>query len=102
MHLPSVNAEVHTDLTRMLAAQVKTDIFLSKIVEQVQASETGRWRGFHIAPNHTVCHLVEGAKKAHICVPTGCRGAVMMEAHGVSVLVGHPGMVRTLTSVALN
>ena len=98
--LPSTDTAVHTDLTRMLAAQVTTDVFLSKVLEQVKASETGRWRGFYIAPNHTVCHLVEGAKKARICVPTGCRGAVMMEAHGGSVLVGHPGMARTLASVA--
>jgi hypothetical protein len=98
--LPLVDAAVHTDLTRLLAAQVKTDVFLSKVVEQVRASETGRWRGFYIAPNHTVCHLVDGAKKARICVPAGCRGAVMMEAHGGSVLVGHPGMARTLASVA--
>ena len=101
--LPSTDTAVHTDLTRMLAAQVKTDVSLSNVVEQVhkvQASETGRWRGFYIAPNHTVCHLVEGAKKARICVPTGCRGAVMMEAHGASVLVGHPGISRTLASVA--
>jgi hypothetical protein len=81
------------------AAQVKTDVFLSKVVEQVRASETVRWRGFYIAPNHTVCHLVDGAKKARICVPADCRGAVMMEAHGGSVLVGHPGMARTLASV---
>jgi hypothetical protein len=98
-NLPLTDTVVHTDLTRMLAAQVKTDVFLSKVVEQVQASETGRWRGFYIAPNHTVCHLVEGTKKTSICVPTGFRGAVMMEAHGVSVLVGHPGMTRTLASV---
>ena len=81
------------------AAQVKADVFLSKVDEQVQASETGRWRGFYIALNHTVCHLVEGVKKTRICVPAGCRGAVMMETHGVSVLVGHPGMARTLASV---
>ena len=50
------------------AAQVKTDVFLSKVVEQVRASETGRWRRFYIAPNHTVCHLVDGAKKGtHLC-----------------------------------
>ncbi len=65
-NLPLVDAAVHTDLTRMLAAQVKADVFLSKVVEQVRASETGRWRGFYIAPNHTVCHLVDGAKKARI------------------------------------
>jgi hypothetical protein len=41
--LPLVDAAVHTDLTRLLAAQVKTDVFLSKVVEQVRASETGRW-----------------------------------------------------------
>ena len=40
--LPLVDAAVHTDLTRLLAAQVKTDVFLSKVVEQVRASETGR------------------------------------------------------------
>ena len=33
--LPLVDAVVHTDLTRLLAAQVKTDVFLSKVVEQV-------------------------------------------------------------------
>jgi hypothetical protein len=71
-----------------------------RIVEHVRVSETGRWRGFYIAPNHTVCHLVDGAKKARICVPAGCRGSVMMETHGDSVLVGHPGMTRTLVSVA--
>jgi hypothetical protein len=42
-NLPLVDGAVHTDLTRMLAAQVKADVFLSKVVEQVQASETGRW-----------------------------------------------------------
>jgi hypothetical protein len=57
-NFPLLDAAVHTDLTRMLAAQVKADVFLSKVAEQVQASETGRWRGFYIAPNHTVCHLV--------------------------------------------
>jgi hypothetical protein len=42
-NLSLVDAAVHTDLTRMLAAQVKADVFLSKVAEQVQASETGRW-----------------------------------------------------------
>ena len=72
---------------------MKTDVFLSKVVEQVQVS-------FYISPNHTVCHLVEGDKKDRICVSTGCRGAVMMEAHGGNVLVGHPDMTRTLANVA--
>ncbi len=98
--LPLTDTAGHTDLTRMLEAHVKTDVFLSKVVEQVQDSETGRWWGFYIAPNHTVCHLVEGVKKTRICVSAGCQGAVMMEAHGGSVLVGHPGMARTLASVA--
>jgi hypothetical protein len=34
-NLPLVDAAVHTDLTRMLAAQVKADVFLSKVAEQV-------------------------------------------------------------------
>ncbi len=42
-NLPLVDAAVHTDLTRMLVAQVKADVFLSKVAEQVQVSETGRW-----------------------------------------------------------
>ena len=41
--LPLTDTAGHTDLTRMLAAHVKTDVFLSKVVEQVRASETGRW-----------------------------------------------------------
>ena len=89
-----------TELAQMLAKGVESDVFLAQVAAQVQASEMGRWRGFYRAAKGTICRLMEGASRPRVCVPAGCQGDVLREAPGGGVLVGLPGIARTLASVS--
>ena len=82
--------EVSELLTRILAAGVEKDAFLSQLAEQVHLPDAGYRREFYRAVNLTIFSL--GC--ASICLPADCRGAVLGEAHDGSVLVGHPGIHR--------
>ena len=89
-----------TELAQMLAKGVESDLFSAQVAAQVKDSEMGRWRGFYRAAKGTICRLMEGASRARVCVPAGCRGDVFREAPGGGVLVSHPGIARTLASVS--
>ena len=72
-----------------------------EVLKSVQDSEEASWRDFFYDDQWRLLFYQRAGDAApRICVPSGCRAAVLREAHGGSVMAGHPGIARTAAHVA--
>ena len=91
---------VSSSLLDEIAMATSADAFLSKVLCRVQESDTGSWRDFSLGVGGVIQYQRSEDLMPRVCVPHVCRAAVLHTAHGDSVLAGHPGMERTVASVA--
>ena len=93
--------EQPSDLVRILQEATPLDGFLSEVLKSVQDSDEASWRDFVYDEQWKLLFYQRGGEATpRICVPAACRAAVLREAHGGSVLAGHPGIARTTAHVA--
>ena len=90
-----------SDMVRAIQEATPGDGFLSEVLKSVQDSEEASWRDFFYDDKWRLLFYQRAGDAApRICVPSGCRAAVLREAHGGSVMAGHPGIARTAAHVA--
>ena len=90
-----------SDMVLALQEATSGDVFLSEVLKSVQDSEEASWRDFFYDDQWRLLFYQRvGDATPRICVPSGCRAAVLREAHGGSVKAGHPEIARTTAHVA--
>jgi len=95
------SVEEPSDMIRELQAATPGDGFLSEVLKSVQDSDEESWRDFFYDDQwRLLFYQRTGDASPRICVPSGCRATVLREAHGGSVMAGHPGIARTTAHVA--
>ena len=95
------SVEQPSDLVRALQEATPLDGFLAEVLKSVQDSDEASWRDFVYDKQWKLLFYQRaGEATPRICVPAACRAAVLREAHGGSVLAGHPGIARTTAHVA--
>lgn len=88
-------------ILQRITAEQAADPFLSMVISEVQASDTGWWRDFAVQDGSSlIFYQRPGDARPRVCVPASCRAAVLQAAHGGGPLVGHPGIARTAAAVA--
>ena len=82
-----------SDMVRAIQEATPGDGFLSEVLKSVQDSEEASWRDFFYDDQwRLLFYQRAGDANPRICVPSGCRAAVLREAHGGSVLAGTPAL----------
>ncbi len=90
---------VNSSLLDEITLTTSADAFLSKVLGRVQESDTGVSRDFSLGVGGVIQYQRPEVLIPRVCVPHVCRSAVLHTTPGDSVLVGHPGMKCTASSV---
>jgi len=94
------SASVQTSLKSDIRKAVLKDTFVKLVSESVKTAGDNYFRIFFFDSNKVLCYQRAEDSKTRVCVPAVCREAVLQAAHDDSVLARHPGVGRTLASVA--
>jgi len=93
--LPVVSTLLHD-----IRANILEDAFWGDVLQAVLDSDDNFYRDFFLDDNRVLCFRRTEDVVARVCVPALSREAVLRSGHGDSLLAGHPGIDRTIASVA--
>ena len=83
-----------------IRAKTSDDAFLGDVLQAVLDSDDNFYRDFFLDDNRVLCFRRTEDVVARVYVPAVSREAVLRSAQGDSLLAGHPGIDRTIASVA--
>jgi len=83
-----------------IQADTQDDPFLGDVLQAVLDSDDNFYLDFFLDDNRALCFRRTEDVVARVCALAVSREAVLRSAHGDSLLAGHPGIDRTIASVA--
>jgi len=95
-----VDLPVIPTLLHDIRANTPDDAFLGDVLQAVLDSDDNLYRDFFLDDNCVLCFRRTEDAVARVIVPAVSREIVLRSAHGDSLLAGHPGIDRTIASVA--
>jgi len=97
---PSKDVPRVSTLLHDIRAAVPDDAFLGDVLQAALDSDDNFYREFFVDDNQLLCFRRSEDVVPRVCVPAQCKGAALRAAHGDSLLAGHPGIDRTMASIA--